>query len=178
MKPTLVVTTGYPCSGKSTVSAYLNRIFDFMVVSSDDLRKDLFNISDFLEFLRKDKRARQKENVLWNVVNTAKCEALHSGLDVIVDSCASAHISRADLLSTENLNVQKYLLYLKVKKDILMQRNKDKGRKDPITLWEKYWQEPKPSRGYTLLAYNNNTAEQLRYIFKDLEKRFKLIKRD
>lgn len=175
-KPLLVVMTGLPCSGKSAVAEFLVNNRKFAKVSSDDLRKTLYGVTDFPRYV-KQPSAEVREHSLFDVMHDTKMILLGNGLDVVIDSTAMNDLVRATLfntdIGTEQIPAERYLIHLTADKKILKERSRVKGRK-PITVdhWEKTYKAPNPNTlKCTYLCYENNTPENLSGIKSDLEGR-------
>jgi predicted kinase len=173
--PRLVVTTGYPGSGKSTVAEYLTQRHNFVRLSTDTLRDMLYaaRYTDISERVR----GEDKESLVWKVLSDAKLTFLHEGLDVVIDSTAPNIPVRRSLLRTAPLNgVEKYLLYIQVDKPVLKYRNEIlQGVPDQTPMWDGFWQPPwcrVPGEDYTLVQHVNNTTEDKENLFHGLDARF------
>lgn len=179
MMQELIVTTGYPCSGKSTVAKYLEDSLHFVRISTDDLRQKMYSVEDYPSF-SKSPDFNEREALIWDVLEEQKADALERGKDVVVDVSAPKNKVREKLLEVSialrflKVPINRYLLYLDVCKDILKRRNIQKGRtNDPVAEWSPYWEEPKQGKTYQILKYENNTQDRLAEILVNLDKRFR-----
>ena len=177
MTPYLVVTTGFPCAGKTQASLYLQQELGFTRFSTDDLRENLYGITDYHSF-QKDSKFREKEDMVFRLMMEGKMLSVLYGIDVVLDSSASSELMRTYLLDTRVkegiVPAEKSLLYINAKDEILIKRNKDKGRRnDPVSEWKKFWEEPKENQHYNLISYENNTESDLEHMILDLDKRFR-----
>jgi len=172
MTPRLVVLSGYPSSGKTTIARYMQRELGFERVASDDLRLMLFGVAH--PELMKDPEYNLKEwEILWPLIDRGKAYLLTIGRDVVVDSTAAFNDLRRTLLNTRYGNVEipaeKYLAIIHVDKEVLRQRD----HPDAIETWNSFWNEPESNPiGYEVLSYVNNTPEDREAIQRDLRRRF------
>jgi predicted kinase len=173
----LIITTGFPSSGKSTITQYLKEQFDYAVFSTDEFRKMMFGITDFHQF-QQDPKYIQKETSIAHTIHAGKQYALLQGLNVIIDSTAMNNQIRNYLLHTNlpPLSIQKTIIYMQVTDDILQERNKQKGRtNDVVKEWKLKWEDPispTTDSDYELVTYQNNTKMDLDHILKDIHTKF------
>lgn len=166
-KPKLVVMSGYPSSGKTTIAEYLEKEFGFSYIGSDDLRKKLYG-KGFPEL------EREKELDMWDILYCLKTARLYDGLDVVIDSTAPTNEYRKSLLDTK-IPAEKYLLVLDVDRPVLESRErKRRGDIKAILQWDTFWDNPEPSQSdYEVLLYKNNTPEDRDDIYSNLKFRFR-----
>jgi len=176
MKPRLVVISGYPSSGKTIIATYMQRELGFERLSSDDYRKMLFGV-EHPEFMQDPEYETKEWKILWPLLDRAKADLLYIGRNVVIDSTAGFNDLRRMLLNTRygngdiEIEAEKYLLLLRVDRDILQQRD----HPESIEIWDSFWEEPVPG-DYEILDYPHNTPEDTEAVFSDLKRRFE--KRD
>ena len=174
----LVVLTGYPHSGKTTIAEFLVK-HRFKRLELYEIRQKLFG-----EWwpLQDDK---EREARLF--FQFQKSDLLAGGKNVVLDSCAISNIDRLESFflpkfASTKFKINKYLLYLDTDRKILLKRNLGDKERDKKTFWEilktvdKYWQNPKTYKGKSvkLLIYKNNNLKDLEKIKTDLTKKLKL----
>jgi predicted kinase len=200
--PYLVVLTGYPCAGKTTVADYLTEELGFVRLSSDNLRETLYaadclSIEDGPDSEDKDwtlwrtledgrrlpiEDSELKDWIMWRILRESKLRYLGYGLDVVIDSSAPKNEHRMMLLDTTmpgyaiELRADKYLLFLDVERDVIEQRNREKYRDlGSLKYWDDNW-EGQPDDYLPecrVLTYQNNTPEQREAMLRELDKRFR-----
>jgi len=175
--PSLVVLTGYPSSGKSTLSKYLQKEYDFTVISADDLRHSMFGEGYFN--LKELPNGNLKEDLVWQMIGRGKMEALNRGLDVLIDTTAMVDEVRYLHLDTTipykgSLIANKYLLWVDTDREVIGERNLKRGRSnDPLKWWDEHWTDPVLGNdNCLLLRLRNNTEEDLQRIYDALDKEF------
>lgn len=182
-KPYLVLTAGYPCAGKSQAAGFLRDELGFIKLSSDNLREDLYGVKDFDKY-KKEPGFKEKESLLFSLIGDGKLRSLYNGFDVVIDSTATYDDSRAFLFNTMTrqgeLLVDRSLLHIKARDDIIRARNRAKGRdNDVVEEWGREWEEPTgETHGitYNVIPYDNNEPDDLEAMLKDLDKRFRRTK--
>lgn len=172
--PRLVVLCGFPSSGKSQVAEYMNSKHGFNVLCTDKTREEMgYRFNAFSDELHEEERNRfhEMEEIMMKKINLRKHEHLIRNEDVVIDSCALYKRTRDDFLLSHI--AEKYLLFLEVDDDILIQRNMEKDftfvKEMLDVLKRKYWEEPSPSKDYTLLRYHNNVPGDLEFLLRDLD---------
>jgi predicted kinase len=169
--PNLVVMTGYPSAGKSQISKYLVEEHSFTGLLIDDLRRELFG-RGYLEMLNDGENGDRENQETWRALEWRKICGLLAGHDVVVDSTSQDEYARKQLFNT-GLVTQNTLIYPEVSREELARRNTERGRvNDANAMWDKIWEEPKPSKLYKLLQAPNETLEDQARIFRELDQRF------
>jgi len=170
----LVVLTGYPHSGKTTIAEFLVK-HRFKRLELYEIRQKLFG-----EWwpLQDDK---EREARLF--FQFQKSDLLAEGKNVVLDSCAISNIDRLESFLIPNFvstkfKIKKYLLYLDTDKKILLERNLDDKERNKKTFWEilktvdKYWENPKTykNKDAKRLVYKNNNRQDLERTKKSILK--------
>ena len=129
-KGKLLILTGLPASGKTTVARRLSGLVDgVVIVSSDDVRK----------------RAKRK---VWNLMEDLVTESLNKGMIVVADATNydRPHRDRfAD--AARRLGCPHWIAYLKADIGILLERNETRAETIPpgaIYHHSRSYQEPDP----------------------------------
>ena len=179
----LVVFTGYPHSGKTTIANFLKK-YGFVRLEIDQIRKELFG-KGFPE------TNDNQERMARLTFQYRKADLLVSEKSVMLDSCSMSKTDKDESflvpkfvegsLRKNESKIKKYLLYVDVNRKILLHRNfsyKTRDNKkflDLLPNLDKYWQDPKSykSKDVKLLVYKNNTNQDLEKIKLSLEKLFK-----
>lgn len=162
-KTNLVLLTGFPASGKSTVARRLTTEYGFAVLSSDDLRKSLFGL-DYGELVKDGKK---KEEVVREIMDYSKLQILGDGYDLVIDTSAPTEKFRRRMLEIpESLeeSINKAILYVKSDEQIRQARHSSRGGLDVATeTIQKYWSEPQNGFMNSRLYYleNNGNLEDL-----------------
>jgi len=178
----LVVFTGYPHSGKTTIANFLVK-HGFLRLEIDQIRKELFgrgfpNVND------------EEERLARLTFQYRKADILASGKSVMLDSCSISKVDRQEnflipdfvenSLRKQKMKLRKYLIFLDVKRKIIIKRNISDNREkkallDILGKIDKSWQDPKSynSKDVKLLVYKNNTKQDLENIKVSLRKLLK-----
>ena len=93
-KTNLVLLTGLPASGKSTVAHRLVKEHGFSILSTDDLRQSIFEQT--YEELAKD--GKRKDEVVRKIIDYSKLQILEAGCDLVIDSTAPTEKFRKRML--------------------------------------------------------------------------------
>ena len=175
VKPKLVVLCGFPCSGKSTLAKNLSEDCGFVILNPDSIRQEMgYSFNPFIEDCAERERLEfyELEEIMLHTINLRKHQSILQGKNVVVDSCAIYEKTRENFLFSPM--AKKYLVYLEVEKNVLMQRNKEKNLKDFEKSFEilkrKYWQEPAPSSNYVFLKFANNGWDDYKAMFEKVKK--------
>jgi hypothetical protein len=185
----LVVFTGYPHCGKSSLSGWLKGN-GYTVQSTDEITEELYP-GEFVVNL--------PVGDIHYVIDTLigrKNESVRKSEDTVTDTCAvdnwyrerqltvPRHVLRE--LYTNGHELQRYLVHLDVDRDELMKRNLEDPRRDREGVLEIFrrldacWHEPESYRddigNLTIVKYPNNTLEDQANAMADLSKRLKLGK--
>ncbi|MBI4176222.1 MAG: ATP-binding protein [Candidatus Aenigmarchaeota archaeon] len=173
MSQYLVVMTGVPASGKSTVAKFLEESKGYSRISGDDISVELFGHTyPFSE--------GEDTGLIWNVIYRKRDEALSDKRNVVIDTTAYSQFRRRELLNIHGLPMpyslaQHHLLWLKVTPDIINDRTGQKGWSENTVLkWmnDVMWEPPRRDK-YRLLEYDNNTPDDLERIRADLKARLR-----
>jgi predicted kinase len=162
--PKLVVLTGYPTCGKSTVSKFLAEDLGFTRLSGDDISIELFGHTYPYKGCEDPER-------IWEAIYQRRDALLKSGKDVVVDTSAYSENRRKYLFSTP-LESDRYLVWLQVNPETMNKRQESrKWMIDSIYRWKNDvgWEDPRQN-GYKFLAYQNNFPEDLEQAKADLRK--------
>ena len=178
----LIVTQALPGSGKTIITSFLQRQFNFIRLSvEDDLRKRY----------GKNWWATVKKNSPWwwheefqKALFRPTEESLRKGRNVVVDTVIGATKSpenhyRIENLFLRNRKAESYLLEIVAKSSIRYRRIAERNRIsmvkakgwDNTYLWRKRWQPQ--GIPVKVLRYTNNTPKDLERIKKDLKSIFK-----
>lgn len=176
--PDLVVLTGYPSSGKSTVSKYFQKEYDFTIISADDLRHSMFGEGYFN--LKEIPKGDLKEDLVWQMIDYAKMSALRKGLDILIDTTAMVDEVRDVHLNTTingqgSILANKYLIWVDTDRNVIGERNIKRGRSnDPLKWWDDNWTDPEIVKENCLLfRLRNNGEEDLQRIYKAIDREFR-----
>jgi len=176
-KTNLVVLTGYPHSGKTTVAKFLVK-HGFVRLELDEVRRELFG-KGFPHISNEEER----EARLW--FHYKKIDLLSRGKSVVLDTCSTTNTDRLEnLLLPESLpkklKVKKYLICISVSRSILEKRNlEDKARDRKLFRKvfrdiDKHWDNPRTYKDWQsnaeILFYKNNNLKDLEKIKRSLEK--------
>lgn len=168
--PKLVVMTGYPSSGKSRLTNYLVKEYGFVRLDFDLIRNALYG-GDFSDLNIGGEQKSSMLEAMVSGVDLLKIHYLSKGFNVVVDSAAPTNKSRQERLDTKlleklsysdlsNLDVQKYLFCVSADREIISQRNLQRGR-DPIKgfeIFDSIWEDP-VEEGYELINFQSTTEQ-------------------
>lgn len=130
----LVVLSGYPRSGKSTIARFMRKELGFSVVSMDQARCDVHGMPFpmLLEYHGngdpQNPKFLRKEAEVCDRVQRQKLVLLNQGADVVVDSCAIDNDARWTLIQPSyselfcDRALDRYLAVLDVRRDELLKR--------------------------------------------------------
>ena len=142
VKVNLVLLTGLPAAGKSTIAQRLVREHGFAVLSTDDLRQSLFQQT--YEELAKD--GKRKDEVVRKVIDYSKLQILESGCDLVIDSTAPTEKFRRRMLELpEYLEqaVKRSILYVKADEQMRHSRHMTRGGSEvALETIQGFWKEP------------------------------------
>lgn len=171
-KPRLVLLSGYPRAGKTTVAGYLQEL-GFVRIARSPLREMLFGRT--APELTEDHDFKPKEyDILWPTVNYMKLGLLPRGCDVVIDASAVYNDMRRQLLDTLSIDVEKHLIVLRTAWNEVVRREMERsGDLGYLQKLASDWQEPSPDLGCPVIEYHNNIPEDLETIKADLHSRFK-----
>ena len=171
MTPRLVVLTGYPTSGKSTIARYMQDELGFCKIGTDDIGEMLYGKS--FPGVLQDEQGELKESIMRYGSYHLKMLLISEGFDTVLDVTAPTNDIRRQWLDTKHVNgefpAEKYLMTLRVDKEELLRR----PFPEIVPFWDKHWEEPEENPvGYELLLYRNNTPQDREVIYADLKQRF------
>jgi predicted kinase len=166
--PLIIVLTGLPGSGKSRVAAHMAERHGCLVVSRDDLRRDIFDQS-YSEWLRSnDKHGRL---LLDEIVDDLKDRFLRRGRSVVIDSVAPSDEFRAHHFSITQ-PAERWLIWLCADAKVLRARLALRSRDaEGLEFWQERWVDPQPRPEYALIKYNTDTPEEISRMLDDLDNR-------
>jgi len=167
-KLNLVLLTGLPASGKSTVAERLASQYGFLTLSTDELRQSIFRQT--YEKLVED--GKLKEEVIRKIMDYSKLQILSQGFNLVIDTSAPTEKFRRRMLELpETLDqiVNKYLLYIKSDETILLSRSRmRRDSEDRIRNIQQFWSEPQNEFcGASLYEISNNS--NLEQLYKDVD---------
>ena len=173
----LVLLTGLPATGKSTVAVKLAKDYGFVVLSTDELRQSLFR-EDYGELRKKGK---EREEIVRKVLDSSKIQVLSGGFDLVIDASAPTNKFRKRMLELpKDLEqaVEKSLLHLRADESILYSRQKARGRTgEAINTIKGYWDEPKDKfLGSALYEIDNNTFS-LDHLYNKVDQFYKSLRK-
>lgn len=168
MKPKLISMCGYPCSGKTGISEYIQKEYNFLRLSTDELRPMLIGIS-FSDILA-DPNLKEKDQIVFDTIYFLKDLYLLNGYDVITDCTLPYKEGRQQMAATRT-DADKYLIRLVVERDEILRRNKAKSRDgNSLSHWDDEWEEPEDDEGFRILRYENNTDQDMEKIKNELNR--------
>lgn len=154
-----MVLCGYPRSGKTTLPRRL--VVDhpyFARIGVDELRRMLF----------KEVPPCRDEFLVYSMIAEMRDELLKRGYSVVIDSTAPDNVTREFLLTTKVKSVNRLLVVLSVKREILIKRNTEKfGDADPVFAWDKCWENPKGD--IPIFKFKSNTIEEFNAYYARLK---------
>lgn len=173
MKQTVIGLVGFPATGKSTLGKQLSKEFNFSHINGDNIRNFLIeNISYFNgttdhfhnnKIKTINKLARPFKNKLITTL-------LDEGQSIIIDGYGKSKNKRKlseKLLEKYDLN--KIIIYLEEKEEIIIERLKQRDKKDTKASWvEGYFEKwkfsvdkPESSECDLLIEANSNDSEKI-----------------
>ncbi|MGK0209460.1 MAG: putative kinase [Patescibacteria group bacterium] len=168
MIPNLLVLGGLPSSGKSSIAEYLVNRYDFIRVSSDVIREDLYGVTDenYYDYVS-SADFRKNENVLFSTMRNRKINLLGDGRDVVMDTVSLEEQTRQYNLDTRcyidsprmefELLTKKFFIYLDVSRKEIEKRSNNRGRESAdYEEWSSRFEFPL-DEGYTSAIFNNDT---------------------
>lgn len=165
--PKLVVLTGYPTCGKSTVSKFLAQSLGYTRLSGDEISIELFGHT----YSYKDDENPER---IWERIYKRRDEGLKEGRNLVIDTTAYNERMRKRLFDTQT-PADKYLVWLQVNLKTMNKRTVERQwTENSIEQWKNYvgWEDPKQN-GYQLLVYQNNNPNDLGSIKDELRKQMK-----
>ena len=161
--PRLVILTGYPTCGKSTVSKFLVQSEGYKRLSGDDISIELFGHTY-------PYRENEDPERIWQTIYQRRDTLLEEGKDVVIDTTAYNEEMRNKLFDAPTQS-DKYLVWLQVNPETMNKRQEGRGwTPESIGEWKKVvgWEDPRQN-GYKILVYRNNSTEDLERIKSDLK---------
>lgn len=173
-KQVIVLTVGYPASGKSTLIKQLREKFqELNVVNGDSLRDLLrkemkyFNNLEFSELTPEVKRANA---IVKEYKKLIIGELTLSGQSILVEGNHLEKSARNKWLSIAkeiNKNILTIILYFKISESEVIKRYQDRGKNDPESKWvaefEKWrkdqLEEPSADEADKIIIFNQNNQE-------------------
>lgn len=145
-----VVLSGYPKSGKTTLTERLVADHPYFArIGVDELREMLFN----------EIPPCRDEYLVYSLIAETRDALLEKGYSVVIDSTAPDNVTREFLLSTKIKRLNQMLVVLTVDREILRERNIQVfGDDNPITAWDKRWQEP--TRACCLFKFKSSNVDE------------------
>ena len=177
MPQRLVVLSGYPRSGKSTVTKFMQEELGFARLSIDDLRYNMYGMS-FPEMVAyfgggdfQSPEYQREEELLRDVLQIQKMAHLMANKSVVLGGTFGYNQWRWELLCPSygrlhhDSDIARYLIMVDVDRKELERRALTSAR-DPSLLrkWDEFWEEPDfiyPGEGTPKLVRvrNNNTDD-------------------
>jgi len=163
-KTNLILLTGLPASGKSTVAQRLVRKYGFSVLSTDDLRQSLFQ-QTYEELVRDGKR---KDEVIRKIIDYSKFQILSAGCDLVIDASAPTEKFRKRMLELPDYleqAVKKSILYVRAEEQIRHSRQIVRGGSEvALETIQGFWKEPQNGFcGASLYSMENNEDQEKLY---------------
>ena len=150
----LVVLSGYPKTGKTTLSrALVKTMQDMARVSTDELRSMLFG----------ERYPSRDERLIFGMVLELSKKLQERGYNVVIDSTAPNNAIRERLL--EYSMDKKMLLVLRASEEEIAKR----GGEELMHEWDRYWEEPRVDVD-VLLDETLETKEDLERIANKVKK--------
>ncbi len=123
----LIVLSGYPKSGKTTISKKLTKSIEKCArIGSDNLRDMLFG----------EVYPCRDELLIWELIKELSIKLQKKGYSVIIDSTAPGNDLRRKLL--EVAIDRKLLLVVRASEEAIRAR----GGSELLTTWKRFWEEP------------------------------------
>ena len=160
----LVVFTGYPTCGKSTLSKFLDHDLGFIRLSGDEISEELFGHTY-------PYAGGEDPERIWDTIYRRRDRLLAKGKNVVIDTTAYDERRRSELFAA-SAQTEKYLVWLQVSPETMAGRAKGREwAEDDIELWKAQvgWEDPQKG-GYHLLVYANDVPDDLERIKSDLRK--------
>lgn len=181
MQPRLVVLSGYPCSGKTTLTHFMQDELGFLSVGLDPLVEMVYN-RKFIH-LRNHYPREMRTSMFWEpLLNNIKMYFLRHSYDTVIDSATPFNEQRKDFFNTGDIDVEKYLIVLDVNPDVLRERSiAVSGKEYDLENWAiggrwgDRWEIPNPASELgckEVFVYPNNTREETEAMYTDLRIRF------
>ena len=167
-KPVMFMMVGIPASGKTLIAHNYIFVDDGeetikpVVISSDDLRKELFG----------DENVQNKNDELFNELHKRIKNYLNNGVSVIYDATNINKKKRiAFLKELKNIDCYKVCICVMTPYDLCLKNNKERERSIPEEVIKRMylnWCPPIVSEGfdYTVTIINEGLGDDIKYIEK------------
>jgi len=176
-EPLLVLPTGLPSSGKSTICRFLEEKYNFVRLCPEEERNRIYGVKNFDEFKRKfGENYKYKDQEVIRKIELRRDNALRKGENVVIDVFAANYYTRRDWFMERGFYRHKpesnFLIYLISDPEVLVQREIKRGR-NPEDI-KKFVSDAKWSAPtlyeelYTFLPYTNNSEQDLEEIMQQL----------
>lgn len=162
--PKYVVMSGNYGAGKSTISKYLRDELSFVMIDTlSKLQKYGDSIKTHLDEIY---------NKIWNEIYSEAEDNLKKGKNVVIDTTSYNEKMREKLFSLP-AEADKYLLWIQRNEDLALERVKERPEGwSPTGRLDIKYEDPKPNDKYKILVYQNNTAEDLKRMKRELAEKF------
>lgn len=174
----LIVFTGWPADGKSSLSKELEN-YGFKYVGTDTIRKEIYPNKFPLEIKYPD----DWENI-WNEVCSCRDELLCKRNHVIIDSCAQNKYIRDKFFTvpakiesyfeSNDIVIRRELVHLHISEDERVAREKNRGRNphymlELMDVMKTDYQNPRDYRfeNVEFLEYQNSNLEEQKEIINN-----------
>jgi predicted kinase len=173
----LYVMCGFPCSGKSFIAKGLANDHGFTRFSTDDLRKMMFGVEDYMAY-EQSPDYNEKEYVVGQTIQNGKMAALFAGQNVVIDASSTYEEWRqiyfdTGIVGQGGMQVPKTLIYVKTDWDLIRERNLRKGRDgNVVSTWQERWEEPQTGQGYDICECSGDDIGEWIKAMSAIGKRF------
>ncbi|MBS3074869.1 ATP-binding protein [Candidatus Pacearchaeota archaeon] len=176
-KTNLVLLTGLPAAGKSTVAQRLVRENGFAILSTDDLRQSLFQQT--YEELAKD--GKRKDEVVRKIIDYSKLQILAAGCDLVIDSTAPTEKFRRRMLELPKdleQTIKKTILYVSAGEFVRNSRHISRGGSGvALETIQGFWKEPRDGFcGASLYSIYNNSDSDIGKLYRDVTDFYEWLK--
>lgn len=134
--PSLIVCTGYPGAGKTTIGKRMEALHGYKMVDSDEVRRGMFP----------DGRSKTPVNEarVTIAINELRDHYLSHGYNTILTAGSSTEIYRETFLETKVPTANRMLLYLIASREVVKQR---RGKRI-FEFMDLLWEEPNTAASY------------------------------
>ena len=164
--PRLVAVTALPASGKTTITRYMEQSLGFVRLSGDEEMEAKYGGQGWYGRITEEQKIAAFERLC-----RKRDEYLRAGRDVVIDTTGYCEGFRKENLGTQQ-PCKKYIIWIKLAPGAHAALIRKKGwAPGVVEKWsaERKWEDPKESREYALIVYENRSTEQ---IMKDLRDTF------
>lgn len=167
----LVVFTGFPATGKTTLAKKLMNEEGFARLSTDDLRNQLYEKN--YGQLKDENLGKEKEEAVRDIMGLSKNKLLKRGVNVVIDSSAPNKKLRNKFLYTNVKNIDNYLVHIYSDIEILKNRQKERGKEESIIedFLNEYWEKLDENINATIIKIENNPPITLDELYFQLKGR-------